>query len=483
MREDASAALRSLLQRLNAVAPHLGVAPSPSPGVLLSALADAVAESLTPPRVWLLATAIAGGYPTAAEVAAVRRALEIADPAERMGASLSAVAATAAAVRSPHVTIEIVRKAIVDVDFCARHTHNTGIQRVVRNTVKHWSDESAVLASWSADQTGYRPLTPEQLALVTNWGSSAEAPSGNESDVLLVPVDSTIILPEVPAPTLIERIASAAEFSGNRTALIGYDAIPLVSADFVSEIESDRFAHYLSIVKHSTVVSAISETTAAEFDGFNASLRAQGISGPRIVPLPLPTVAPHGARDSPEPRARPLVLMVGSIEPRKNQLGVLAAAEIVWGEGVDFELLFIGGGGAPQLADLDRGIQRARGAGRVVSHGRGVSDSELAAAYRDARCVVFPSLQEGYGLPVAEALASGIPVITTAYGSTAEIARSGGCVLVDPRDDDDIARALRMLLTDDAEHARLAAETTQLSSLGWSDYARSLWRQLMEDAV
>jgi len=478
---DVTPSLEALHQRLGVIAPVLlDEVPDASVGELLALLADAVAARLTPANVWLLATAIAGGYPTAAEVDAVRRGLELASPTTRSGACLAGVAVTAAAVRSATVTAELVdASALVDVDFCARNRHNTGIQRVVRNTVKHWNPDVALLASWSDDGTGYRRLTAAQRRLVVDWSSTLEVAAEPESDVLLIPVGITVLLPEVPAHRYIDRLVAIAQHSGNRMGLIGYDAIPLVSADFVSEDESDRFAHYLTIVKHSSVVSGISETTADEFRSFNSALAAQGLEGPRVESLLLPTVGPATTVPASQPRELPLVLMVGSVEPRKNQLGVLAAATSLWQKGLTFELFIIGSGGAVQVEELDTAIQSARRQGWAVSHGKGVPDDVLAAAYRDARVLVFPSLQEGYGLPVAEALASGIPVITSRYGSTAEIATFGGCILVDPRDDDDIARAIEEVLVDDALHARLVAETSKLSSAGWPDYAAALWTQLV----
>jgi len=482
---DVSGSVDALHQRLGVIAPHLvDEVPVASIGRLLAVLADAVAQQPTAERVWLLATAIAGGYPTASEVDAVRRGLELASPIARSGAALAGVAVTASAVRSATVTAEVVTTGVlVDVDFCATNSHNTGIQRVVRNTVKHWPASKAVLVAWSGDGTGYRRLTAGQERLVVDWRSGLGPATEPESDVLLIPVATTVLLPEVPAHRYLDRLAALAESSGNRTGLVGYDAIPLVSADFVSEDESDRFAHYLTVVKHSSVVSGISETTAEEFRGFNRALAAQGLEGPRVDALLLPTARPPGEIAPPATREIPLVLMVGSIEPRKNQLGVLAASESLWSEGLRFELLFIGGGGAVQVGDLDRGIQRARAKGHSVSHGRGVGDEQLAAAYRDARFFVFPSLQEGYGLPVAEALASGTPVITTRYGSTAEVAAVGGCLLVDPRDDADIASAMRTLLTDDTELARLTSETANLDSAGWPEYAANLWTQLVEEVA
>jgi glycosyltransferase involved in cell wall biosynthesis len=483
---DLPAAVGALRQRLLAVAPFLTIEDAPadmSVGPLLSLLAEAVRAEPSDARAWLLGTAVAGGYPTQAEVQAVRRGLELSHEATAFGAVLAGVARTASEVRSDTVEVVVVEAAtVVDVEFCAKNVHNTGIQRVVRSTMPTWAEQHAPLfVAWSDDLTGYRELTADQRRLVLEWSTAPRVVPAPvpETAPLVIPWNSTIVIPEVPAATLLERQASLARYSGNQVGLIGYDAIPIVSADYVVNEESDRFAHYLGLVKHCAVVSSISETTATEFEGFAHSLAQQGLAGPRVTVAPLPVaMPPKTIAEASADRDVPLVLMVGSIEPRKNQQAVLSAARLLWADGLDFELLIIGGGTAWFLAELDRDIRALQKQGRRVSLGRGVSDAALAAAYRDASVVVFPSLQEGYGLPVAEALATGTPVITTRYGSTAEIARAGGCLLIDPRDDDDIARALRSLLTDSELHARLVSEARARPAESWDGYAQLLWNDM-----
>jgi glycosyltransferase involved in cell wall biosynthesis len=108
-----------------------------------------------------------------------------------------------------------------------------------------------------------------------------------------------------------------------------------------------------------------------------------------------------------------------------------------------------------------------------------VDDATMLESYHRARFTVFPSLHEGYGLPVAESLALGTPAITTVYGSTAEIAADGGCLLVDPRDDDSLVSAIRTLLVDDDVLARLHAEIAARPARTWDDYATELWQELV----
>ncbi len=120
------------------------------------------------------------------------------------------------------------------------------------------------------------------------------------------------------------------------------------------------------------------------------------------------------------------VLAVGTLEPRKN-LARLAEAT--------------------QRTGLELRVVGARGWGGVDVRANGlrwlgeVSDEELATLYRGALCVAYPSLYEGFGIPVLEAMASGVPVVTSAGGATEEVA-GGAAVLVDPRDPDSIAAGI-----------------------------------------
>jgi len=117
------------------------------------------------------------------------------------------------------------------------------------------------------------------------------------------------------------------------------------------------------------------------------------------------------------------VLAVGTLEPRKNLTRVVEATRLA---GVQLRLV-----GAPGWGDAGVKGDHVTWLGRI-------DDEELAAAYRGARVLVFPSLYEGFGIPVLEAMASGTPVVTSAGSAMAEVA-SDAAVLVDPRDPPAIA--------------------------------------------
>jgi len=286
------------------------------------------------------------------------------------------------------------------------------------------------------------------------------------------------VMAEVPFGNAPLRLSPLAQSSGNRVVAIGYDCIPVVSADLVPTLDSSRFVEYLSVIKHAHGVAGISESAAAEFQGFVKALPSQGLKGPAVLECLLPAAsgaassAPHRDRTG-----RPMVLMVGSFEPRKNHLGVLHAAETLWREGLDFELTFIGGSGwGSEIPDRIAALTQF---GRPITVLRNVDQARLDQTYRSARFTVFPSRHEGYGLPVAESLEAGTPAITSDFGSLRELAAGGGALMVDPHDDIALANAMRGLLSDDAELALLRRQIADRPPRTWDDYADELWTLLV----
>ena len=113
--------------------------------------------------------------------------------------------------------------------------------------------------------------------------------------------------------------------------------------------------------------------------------------------------------------------------------------------------------------------------GRPIESISAANDELLWSAYRLARFTVFPSLNEGFGLPIVESISCGTPVITSAFGSMSEIAGDGGALLVDPRDDHALADAMRLLLTDEVELDRLSAQARRRPLRTWDTYAAQTW--------
>lgn len=477
----------ALRSRLVTAAPAIDSAidTTASTAQLLHALALSVQRSDDRRRAWLLFIAVSAVFPRAAQLAELRRRLSLATAATALLAVLEATIDSATLPRVGLRRIELVEgSTVVDVNFCAASEHNTGIQRVVRQTMPIWNryESDVTLVAWVHDSTAMRRLLDFEEDRVLNWNDRQLTPplhhkfDEDEPVTLVVPWNSRVLLPEVPMAAICSQLACLAESSGNQVSVIGYDAIPLVSAEGQSTVQSEWFAHYLTIVKHAQSVAAISESAAEEFRGFCDALSAQGLAGPIVAAIPLarPVLDAQASR-SEHTGQRPLVLCVGSHEPRKNQETVLYAAERLQDEGCEFELVFIGGGSALVLHEFDRRVHALNARGLHIRSLRRASDKELLELYRRARFTVLISLHEGYGLPVAESLGLGTPVLTSNFGSLAEIAAFGGCVQVNPRDDRDVLDGFRRMLTDDALIGRLRTEALAIPSRSWDDYADELW--------
>jgi alpha-1,3-rhamnosyl/mannosyltransferase len=152
------------------------------------------------------------------------------------------------------------------------------------------------------------------------------------------------------------------------------------------------------------------------------------------------------------PSERPYVLYVGTIEPRKNVDTLLDAWESFRLRG-DFDLIVAGASGWAAEKTLDR-LTAARSRGvRYLGY---VPEDELPGLTAGASAFVYPSLYEGFGFPVAQAMAAGVPVITSNTSCMPEVA-AGGALLVDPRSAAEIQTAMEKLLTSSELRQELAA--------------------------
>jgi glycosyltransferase involved in cell wall biosynthesis len=170
---------------------------------------------------------------------------------------------------------------------------------------------------------------------------------------------------------------------------------------------------------------------------------------------------------------RPYALWTGTVEPRKNLAGLLRAFDSV---DADADLVLAGPRGWNEdLEALVAGAERVRTLGFVPG-------DHLGALYAGARLFCFPSLLEGFGFPVLEAMAHGTPVVTSRGTSTEELA-GDAAVLVDPRDPASIAAGLQRVLADDDLARRLAkAGRARAATFSWERCAQFV-RRAYEEAV
>jgi glycosyltransferase involved in cell wall biosynthesis len=379
---------------------------------------------------------------------------------------------------------------LLDLTHTSHTRARTGIQRVCRSLWRALDATGSVTAiCHDPYQRAWRPLQAwETENLESNdpaagrgarWPLSARlagrgsrllarrAPALPEGDLLLVP-EVFSAATTAALPLLDERV------SGPRVAVF-HDAIALKYPELSPSKTVARFPAYLHELARFDGVAAVSEDSKACLEDF---WRWAGVADSPPVEAITLGLDPLAVASEPTPAGDDLttVLSVGSIEGRKNHLALLEACERLWAEGRRFRLRLVG------LAHPQTGraaLQRVRAlqaAGRELTYDGPVDEAGLMAAYRNCTFTVYPSLIEGFGLPVLESLRHGKACICSKHGALGESTRGGGCIALDDVDASHLAAAIDRLLTEPTERERLQAEAGLRTFKSWNDYANELTR-------
>lgn len=218
---------------------------------------------------------------------------------------------------------------------------------------------------------------------------------------------------------------------------------------------------------------------------FGPGLQASGRLA--VIPLGVPALADDA--EVPEAVAErvdsaPYVLAIGTLEPRKNYPHLISAFGELAARHRDLSLVIAGPDG-PARAEADAALATLSGEvrDRVVLTGA-VSDETKRGLLAGAAVLAYPSLYEGFGFPVLEAMTAGVPVVAARAGSIPEVA-GDAALLVEPTDEDALATALERVMTDDELRRELIARgRDRVREFSWSDTARALascYRQLAEE--
>ena len=172
---------------------------------------------------------------------------------------------------------------------------------------------------------------------------------------------------------------------------------------------------------------------------------------------------------------RPYILSVGTLQPRKNYVRLIRAFADL--QACNLQLAIAGGRGW-LYQDILAAAEKNSNCVRLLGF---VDEADLPALYRGARLFAFPSLYEGFGLPVLEAMACGLPVVCSNASSLPEVA-GDAALLVDPRDDAGWSEAMACLMENPNRRRKMAARgIEQAARFTWKQSARQLlaaWNSL-----
>ncbi|MDE3197701.1 MAG: glycosyltransferase family 4 protein, partial [Acidobacteriota bacterium] len=224
----------------------------------------------------------------------------------------------------------------------------------------------------------------------------------------------------------------------------------VMSGEYSTREFRERFtAQAREAAAGSDMIIAVSRFTAGQVAGL------LGYADSRI------RVVSHGVapRAIPAVRREKVVLSVGAIQRRKNQSGLVRAFAAM---PTDWTLVLAGSQGF-EAGEAIREIERSPARERIRVTGY-LGEAELSEWYGRASIFAFPSFDEGFGMPVLEAMAAGIPVITSNRSALPEVA-GDAALLVDPARDEDLAEALRKLVRDEDARTALKARGKERAGL------------------
>lgn len=248
-----------------------------------------------------------------------------------------------------------------------------------------------------------------------------------------------------------ERPGAAAwlENCKGRTAAIFHDAIPLKFPEFTWPKSVARHPHYLKELANFDLILANSDYSKSELESYWSWLEIPKL--PPVVSIPLGADFSGGERikDSTPGTGQLQMLMIGILEPRKNQETVLKAVEILHAQGLDFKLSLVGRVNPHFGKPVVKKIDALRKKGVPVKYFQQISDAELLKLYQETDLTLFPSKTEGNGLPIIESIWNGKPPVVSPIPPHLEHAAGGeGVIVVDPMTSEKLAEVIKELILD-----------------------------------
>jgi len=271
-----------------------------------------------------------------------------------------------------------------------------------------------------------------------------------------------------PSADLFHGLNQRLGAARHRRTVCTFHDLFVISGDYSTPDFRERFAAQArAAAERSDLIVAVSRFTARQLGQL---LRVEA-SRIRVIP--------HGARPLPSGSRsisrETVILNVGALQRRKNVVRLVEAFEQI---GPEWKLLLAGSLGFDSEAGLER-IERSPRKRDIQALGY-VTDSQLEELYQRASILAFPSLDEGFGMPVLDAMARGVPVLTSNVSAMPEVA-GDAALLVDPTDVHAIADGLRRLTTDSELRGTLIrAGLARAGEFTWEKSVAATWHVYQE---
>jgi len=251
---------------------------------------------------------------------------------------------------------------------------------------------------------------------------------------------------------------------------IFHDANVLRNYENTPQTRIRNFRAYLDFLSKFDAISCNSEETREAFEKHALEPVGPRKIGVHYLPVEKPVSTPSVPLREP-----PLILCVSTLGYNKNHLTLLEAVEKLWSDGMQFELELVGQADpswTPKVLNVLDGLISRHRPVKWLQH---VDQDTLEEKYASCSFTVYPSLYEGFGLPILESLIRGKPCICGKNGALGEVSRDGGCLVIEnQRDPILLEKAIYKIIMDKDLHKNLCAESQKRDFGNWKRYSSDL---------
>jgi len=348
-----------------------------------------------------------------------------------------------------------MKTLLIDVEHMLKARHHSGLVRVSERLMH------------ALEQKGAVDLVP------VRWHVRKACLLDTKGKVVKVSADMSFLqVPPVSPderPGMLEYLGEA----GVKRMAVYHDAIPMKHPSITWPKSVARHPGYMKSLADYEQVFAVSDASLDELKGYWAWLgirpRAQ------VSRIPLGADFCEAGQPFSTDRAIKDILMVGILEPRKNQELLLDVWDALARSRADCPTLHLVGRVNPHFGkDLLKRVQRMQKRGGKVLYHEGLDDAAMRALYERCALAVFPSIAEGCGLPVLEALWMGLPVLCSPLPSHRESAVFGGVKVLPDWDPESWVSALDALMESPEQGNQVFGQVNQASLPRWAGSAEAI---------
>lgn len=358
---------------------------------------------------------------------------------------------------------------------------NTGIQRVARQTARAMADAGVkvIATTWDATKRSIEPLLPKEVRHLSNWNGPMPEQWHHWVPPSEAPENSWLMSNEMPpklGPGVNNDLIEFAKLNNLHSAVTFFDAIPYLFPDLYPPGSAELHHSYMEQLASWDLIFPISIQSSKDFlDLLPESISKQHNLSQKLFPLPLPSEFTSAKNKFDLPvslSSRPFILVVSTFERRKNHISLLRAIAIAQRSlPFGFDLLLVGHPLEASVVSLANKYRELFPSVQIVHD---ASDDQIKMWFDRADFTIFPSVEEGFGLPIVESLWHGKPVICDNQRAISEIAKDGGCLQIDILNVEQFAEAIVTLATDFDTYRSKCLEIENRPFNTWDHYASNI---------